>query len=134
MEFLKNLKSCSSQYNLTVDKVGQGWIIKLPSICKFDGELSIGPGALDWYLNISHFNLKKPYVDWMDYLGYDNKPESKLIMDKLHDINWFLKQWHLTQDLKIVTKSSFFGLIKNQKILWKQNNNWSEVIMCDLER
>jgi len=131
------IHSISKQYDLELSQEfpDQGWQVKLPARGNFICDLDIGPNALEFYVTIrlDTPNAEQVWSDWMDYYGYvKSDTEEELINDKQLDLKYFIEQWMSSTNIRLRRNKMFLGLFK--KIEWCHNGEWSEIIICDLNR
>jgi hypothetical protein len=127
MDFRENLQIIISNHDLTLESQGEGFKVALRNVNGYNCFLSIGPDELEWYLFIA--NSEVEYTDWIDYHGYKEDSKSKLVKDKLNDINWFLTKWNSCTDLKLSEKKSFLSLSKKTIAHWKHGDSWRPIQM-----
>ena len=98
----------------------------LPEKEGYSCELSIGPDALEWYTTIKNKHSGQVvYSNWVDYLGYDDTPENQLIEQKVSDIKTFVSDWKAVTQVRLITKSVFFGVIKTKYFELNLNGHWT---------
>lgn len=125
------LNDLCTQHALQLDQRGEGWEILLPERTGLSCLLVIGPDALDWGASVGH-GTKELWSDWMDYLGYDDKPEAELITEKQRDISICVELWMSASAARIETVKRMWGFRKSSHAEWQHGGIWSEVILCDL--
>ena len=71
------------------------------------------------------------WSDWMDYYGYEPflTTEEKLLDDKQRDLQYFIKRWLSSTNIRVIEKKKF--LSKSKIAEWCHKGEWSEIIIYD---
>lgn len=128
------INGIAKKFNLDIQLIDENYQIKINNKSKFSCKIDIGPNAFEWYITLVEKSSNNIiYEDWMDYLGYDERKETDLIKDKYNDLIFFIGNWILATDIKVVYNRFFFKLIKNKTCFWKIDGKWMELTMCKVE-
>ena len=126
------LAHLAAVYGLTVIPQGQGWDIPLPVRDNCMCELHIGPGACDWSASVvDPADGRELWSDWMDYLGYDKRPEVQLIEEKQQDLGSFVATWIAATGVRVTRtrKAILWGLRHKTRVEveWEHAGIWQPI-------
>jgi hypothetical protein len=126
------LARLAALYPITVTARGAGWDVTLPPRGDFAGQLRIGPAASDWDARVlDPADGRELWNEWMDYRGYDDRPEVELIEEKQQDIASFIESWISATDLRVTRslKAIFWGLLRTSRVevAWEHSGTWQPI-------
>jgi hypothetical protein len=127
-------------HNLSHHHHLNAWRIDLPGRGNLVCQLSVAPGALEWYANVNRReNGEEVWTDWLDYVGFhDGKTRDQLEDDIQRDQSTFIAAWLYATDARITRAKTkfFFGhfsfTLKNLELCI--GGQWMDAPMYDPSR